>query len=249
MSVVTLRIRRQDATDRPESQRWEQFEVSVEPRMTISAALERIENNPVTIEGRRVLPLAWQQGCLEDVCGACTMLINGRARHACGTLVAELSPRGRRIVIEPLSKFPVVRDLVVERGRLTQTLCDVEAWVEHDPATAAPELFVPQSDAVLALEVGRCTECGACLEACPEWGHNDFVGPAALNAVRTQALHPSGRLGQPRRLENLMRPGGIADCGKAQNCVEVCPRHIPLVDSIQAVGRDTSLRLIDWLLG
>ena len=29
-----------------------------------------------------------------------------------------------------------------------------------------------------------------------------------------------------------MGDGGVADCGKAQNCVEVCPKEIPLVDSI-----------------
>jgi succinate dehydrogenase / fumarate reductase iron-sulfur subunit len=51
------------------------------------------------------------------------------------------------------------------------------------------------------------------------------------------------------RIEQLMAPGGVADCGKAQNCVEVCPAQIPLVDSIQHMARETTRRLLfGWLL-
>jgi succinate dehydrogenase / fumarate reductase iron-sulfur subunit len=88
------------------------------------------------------------------------------------------------------------------------------------------------------------------LEACPQYGsRTDFVGAAALNDSRRLALHPIGRLQRRERLEATMAPGGVADCGKAQNCVEVCPMQIPLVDSIQELARETSKHLIRSFFG
>jgi succinate dehydrogenase / fumarate reductase iron-sulfur subunit len=78
---------------------------------------------------------------------------------------------------------------------------------------------------------------------------SSFVGPAAINQVRLFNLHPSGRLHAAERLETLMGEGGVQDCGKAQNCIEVCPKEIPLVDSIASVSRDVTKRaLFGWLL-
>jgi succinate dehydrogenase / fumarate reductase iron-sulfur subunit len=92
--------------------------------------------------------------------------------------------------------------------------------------------------------------CGCCLEACPQINSTSrFVGPAALNQVRLFNLHPSGKMHAAERLDAVMGAGGVEDCGKAQNCVEVCPKEIPLVDSITAVGRDATKRmLLGWLL-
>jgi succinate dehydrogenase / fumarate reductase, iron-sulfur subunit len=100
-------------------------------------------------------------------------------------------------------------------------------------------------------QFGACHGCGCCLEACPQYGdHSDFLGAAALAAVHRLGLHPVGAWQHARRLEAVMGPGGVASCGKSQNCVDVCPLGIPLVDAIQRVARDTSRRLLfDWLLG
>ena len=73
--------------------------------------------------------------------------------------------------------------------------------------------------------------------------------PAAINQVRLFNLHPSGKMNAAERLEALMGDGGVADCGKAQNCVEVCPKEIPLVDSIAVVSRQTAKHMLfGWLL-
>ena len=68
-------------------------------------------------------PVGWECSCLEKKCGACAMLINGRPALACGVFLkiaaSEPSKRGFRkrgeVVLEPLSRFPVVRDLMVDR--------------------------------------------------------------------------------------------------------------------------------------
>ncbi|MCL2448382.1 MAG: succinate dehydrogenase iron-sulfur subunit, partial [Polyangiaceae bacterium] len=72
--------------------------------------------------------------------------------------------------------------------------------------------------------------------------------PAALSQVRLFNLHPSGKMHAAERLDAVMGDGGVEGCGKAQNCAQVCPKEIPLVDSISAVGRDTTKRmLLGWL--
>ena len=88
------------------------------------------------------------------------------------------------------------------------------------------------------------------MEACPQFAPGStFVGPHAISLVRLYNLHPSGKTTAAERLESLMGEGGIQDCGKAQNCVEVCPKEIPLVDSIAVVsGQVTKHMLFGWLL-
>jgi succinate dehydrogenase / fumarate reductase iron-sulfur subunit len=250
--LVRLRVRRQDAPDRLESRRWDEFQVPVTPRTTVLGALLGVQANPVTADGREVAPPAFESGCLEDACGACAMLIDGRARQACSTRIVEIERKGRPIVIEPLGKFPLVRDLVVDRTRIFDDLRRVEAFVRLDASGAAaapPGIGQEQVEDLQALS--RCTSCGACLEACPVFGEDaDFVGAAALSRVALLDAHPVGALGKPRRLELVMAPGGVADCGKAHNCVEVCPAAVPTVDAIQQVSRDASLRMIlGWFLG
>ena len=249
---VRLKIRRQDAPDKPETRRWELFEVDCHPGMTVIGALQQIQKNPVTAAGVEVAPVAWDCGCLEEACGSCTMLINGRVRQACSARLDEVAPKRRTVVLKPLSKFPLVRDLMVDRSRLFEAKKRIRAWLEIDgtqPCGPAPPQS--QSNQQLRYALSRCISCGCCLEACPQYGeHSDFVGAAALNQVRLAATHPAGALQKSERIEAIRAPGGIIDCGKAQNCVEVCPTGIPLVDSIQQLGREATRRMLfDWLLG
>ena len=125
-------------------------------------------------------------------------------------------------------------------------LTRVRAWVKLD-GSASPAPPEGQGAQQGRYELSSCIACGACLEACPEVHDGSaFVGAAALNEVRALNLHPVGRLDRGERLEAIMGDGGVADCGKAQNCVEVCPKAIPLVDSIGELSRETTWR---WLFG
>ena len=266
---VHLKIQRQDEPDKADSRRYETFEVAVPKGFTVHEALASIRERPVTVDGKRVAPPVWEASCVEESCGACTMLVDGRVRHACSTRIDEVSPKAKTIVLEPLSKFRVLRDLVVDRSRLFETFAAVSSWVSVDPlfgdpplrdhpphdratAGAIPEAAREGSDQrALRLSLAECIGCGACLEACPEFGtRSAFVGAAAINQARLMNLHPTGQLEKRTRLESLMGQGGITDCGKAQNCVEVCPKSIPLVESIAAVSRDTTKQMIfGWILG
>jgi succinate dehydrogenase / fumarate reductase iron-sulfur subunit len=80
--------------------------------------------------------------------------------------------------------------------------------------------------------------CGCCLEACPQVSETSpFIGASAIGQAYLFNLQPSGKRLAKERLEALMGPGGVADCGNAQNCVRVCPKEIPLTTAIAEMGR------------
>src|SRR5215472_1684475 len=249
--IVRLKVRRQDGPDKPETRRWEEFELPWQPQMNVISALMDVQKNPVTREGKRVAPIVWECSCLEEVCGACTMLVNGKVRQSCTALVDAIAPKGETIVLEPMTKFPLVRDLIVDRTRMFDDLKRVHAWIQLDGShELGPGPRQSEENQEEAYPLSRCMTCGCCLEACPQVNaHSKFIGPAAINQVRLFNLHPSGKMHAHARLEALMGEGGIADCGKAQNCVEVCPKEIPLVDSIAVVARETTKHMLfGWLL-
>lgn len=249
--TVHLRVRRQDAPDKPETRRWEEFRVPYLPQMNVNSALEQIRLDPKTIEGKTVAPVVWEAACLEEVCGSCTMVINGRVRQACSTLVDQLAPNGETITVEPMSKFPLERDLVVDRSRMFEDLKRVKAWIELDGTyELGPGPRESQEAQEERYPLSRCMTCGCCVESCPQFNDSSpFMGPAIMNQVRLFNSHPSGAMHKAQRLEAVMGEGGVADCGKAQNCVEVCPKEIPLVDSIAVVARDTTKHMLfGWLL-
>src|ERR687886_437600 len=77
----------------------------------------------------RRTPPAWEMNCLEQVCGICTMVINGRVRQSCSALVDQLE---QPITLEPMTKFPNIRDLVVDRSRMFEDLKRIHGWIEID---------------------------------------------------------------------------------------------------------------------
>lgn len=75
------------------------------------------------------------------------------------------------------------------------------------------------------------------MEVCPQFNeHTGFVGAATISQVRLFNTHPTGAALRRDRLRALMGDGGIQECGFAQNCVEACPKDIPLTRSISEVG-------------
>lgn len=246
--TVTLKIKRGEGKG---NSTWETFKVPRKPMMNVISCLMEVQKNPVTADGQGTTPVNWDCSCLEEVCGACTMVINGKVRQSCSALVKDLSPKNETIVLEPMTKFPRVRDLVVNRQRMFDNLKTVKAWVQIDGSHqigAGPK--VSQEDQEVMYALSRCMTCGCCVEACPNYNdRSPFMGPQVISLVRMYNMHPSGAMQSAARLDAIMAEGGIADCGKAQNCVQVCPKEIPLTESIAVMGRETVKRaLFGWLL-
>jgi succinate dehydrogenase / fumarate reductase iron-sulfur subunit len=169
------------------------------------------------------------------------MVINGKTRQSCSALIDKLM---QPITLQPLSKFPVVRDLAVDRSRMFEALKRVKAWVPMDGYhdLGPGDKILPDHQGV-AYKLSECMTCGCCVEACPQFSRdNNFLGAAAISQARLFNMHPTGKLIANERLDSLMDDGGIAACGNAQNCVEVCPKSIPLTESIAEMGRQSSKR-------
>jgi succinate dehydrogenase / fumarate reductase iron-sulfur subunit len=200
------------------------------------------------------------------------MLINGRTRQACTALVDRLledSPE--QIELRPMSKFPVVRDLVVDRTRLFNAIKKVKAWIPvdnyYDMGPGPRQSPKTQQE---SYPLSQCMSCGCCLEACPQYtkielvrkeGETDdqfqqrqreahdhaFMGAHAISQVILFNMNPTGKLNEAERLDVLSHQGGVQVCGNAQNCVAVCPKDIPLTTSIARAGRAVTIqKLKNW---
>jgi succinate dehydrogenase / fumarate reductase iron-sulfur subunit len=107
---------------------------------------------------------------------------------------------------------------------------------------------MPQ-DQEQAYPLSRCISCCCCMEACPQFNEDTgFVGAATISQVRLFNTHPTGKALERERLAALMGDGGIQECGYAQNCVEVCPKDIPLTKSISEVGGQVMKQALGDLL-
>src|SRR5262245_20971252 len=267
-----VRILRQDGPG--QASYWERHEVAYEPEMNVISVLQRLAAKATTVDGKHVAPVAWDCNCLEEVCGACTMLINGKVRQSCSALVDKLlAERPDEIELAPMSKFPVVRDLVVDRSRLFRALSKVKAWIPADgyyDQGAGPRISQAAQEAMYPLS--ECMSCGCCLDACPQYVKIEleratdeseeafekrknetydagFVGAHAISQAVLFNLNPTGRNNAHERWDALMQEGGIQVCGNSQNCVAVCPKNIPLTTSIGRAGRATTLRMLQKWFG
>ncbi len=264
---INVRVRRQNGPG--EEPYWQLFKINYEPELNVISVLQKIAALGKTTDGKRVPPVVWDCGCLEEVCGSCTMVINGRVRQSCSALVDRLlQDNPDEIVLEPMSKFPVIRDLMVDRKRLFHSLKRVKAWVPvdsyYDMGAGERQLRSTQER---NYPLSQCMSCGCCLEACPQYakielkreeGETDeqfaeregkafdeaFIGAHAISQAMLFNNNPTGKALAGERLDALMEPGGIQACGNAQNCVAVCPKEIPLTTSIARAGRATTIHMI-----
>lgn len=241
--LVHIRIKRQATPD--SEPYWEDFDVLWRSGMNVISALMSIAENPVTSSGTATSPIVYESNCLEEVCGSCAMLINGKSAMACSRL---LRIPGETVQLEPLSKFPVVRDLIVDRSVLFENLKRVKAWVPVDGTYdlgPGPRIFPAVQEQ--AYPLSRCISCCLCLEVCPQLTkETGFLGAAIINQVRLFNLHPTGQELKEERLEAMMGDGGIHECSYAQNCVRICPKEIPLTTSISIVyGQVMKKAIID----
>lgn len=244
-AFINLSIKRQDGPGA--EPRYEEFRLPVKPAMNIITCLMDIQRAPVTASGKPTTPVVWECNCLEEVCGACTMIINGRARQACTALVDELP---EKVTLEPLSKFPVVRDLMVDRKVMFENLKKIKGWVPIDGTyNLGPSPRLPEKERRFGYSLSRCMTCGVCMEACPQVNaRTNFIGPAAVAQALYFNISPIGRMNADERMEAVTGEGGINECGNAQNCAKACPKEVPLTTAIADLNRKTTWYAIrNWL--
>jgi succinate dehydrogenase / fumarate reductase iron-sulfur subunit len=189
-------------------------------------------------------PIAFDSDCREGICGACSMVINGKAHGGLtGTTVCQLHMRhfqdGQTILIEPwrARPFPILKDLITDRGAFDRII-QAGGFVSVNTG-GAPDgnaLPIPKTEAEKAMDAAACIGCGACVAACKNASAMLFVSAK----VSHLATLPQGRAERERRVLNMVRAmdeAGFGNCTVTGSCEAVCPKEISL-DFIAQMNRE-----------
>jgi fumarate reductase iron-sulfur subunit len=195
--------------------------------------------------------LSYRWSCRMGICGSCGMNVNGEPRLTCGTFLTDYAPGPVRV--EPLSNFPVVRDLVVEIGDFMTKLSTVKPWLIREDEKPPSEGEYLQTPAELEeyKQFSMCINCMLCYSACPVYGLDpDFLGPAAIALAQRYNLDSRDQGGH-ERLDVLSEAGGVWACTFVGECTRVCPKHVDPAGAIQrykvtAVTESVKAFLMPW---
>lgn len=223
---MIVRIKRRSS---PEAEPyWQSFLYEGPPHATVSAVLDALNytDDLLDINGAHAPRIRWECSCMQAVCGACAMIINGRPALACTTFADEVG--GKELVLEPLSKFPTVADLIVDRSIIYEDLNRAKAYLDSLPVSDRRQHGQQYS-------VAKCLKCGLCLEVCPNYVAGcDFFGAVLANEsylIASQSERKSSAL-----VEEYKKHFG-AGCSKALSCQTVCPVGIETITSIMRMNR------------
>lgn len=210
-------LRRKNAKSEPF---WQTFyhESKSEADTVATALLElNAREKPTDAEGNAAEPIRWECSCLQKKCGACAMIVNGRPMLACDAVLKDVEKKGE-VRVEPLRKFPVVCDLIVDRSILAENLKTLNAWLTE-------EARLPDKRRETAYKASECLQCGCCLEICPNfYAGGKFFGMAGV-PVTTRLLAETD-VKMRKQLAKLYAKHEFAGCGKSLACADVCPKKI-----------------------
>ncbi len=223
---LTLRIKRYNP-DVDVKPHFEEYKVVAEPHDRVLDALNQLkwyEDGTIT----------YRRSCAHGICGSDAMRINGRNRLACKALVNEF---GKRITLEPLIGFKVIKDLVVDMEPFFDAYKSVKPYLIADDAPSGRERLQSPEQRAAFDDTTKCILCAACTTACPiTWTNDQFVGPAAIvNAHRF--IFDSRDQGAAERLRILNTGSGVWRCRTIFNCTDACPRDIEVTRAIEQVKR------------
>ena len=190
--------------------------------------------------------------CRMAVCGSCGMMVDGEPKLTCKVA---LSDYGDTVEIEPLANFPIVKDLVVELEGFMDKFKRVKPWIvsakdeaEKKAASTMKEGTYRQSTEELMAfkQFSMCINCMLCYSACPVVANDpEFLGPAAI-ALGHRYNTDSRDEGAAERNEIFRGEGTVFSCSFANECSEVCPKH---VDPAAAVNQSKFNAVFDWATG
>lgn len=207
---------------------WQSFQYDGPAHATVSAVLDALNytDDLFDIDGRPATRIRWECSCMQAVCGGCAMVINGVPALACATFADEV--KGEELVLEPLSKFPVVADLIVDRSVIYENLISAKAYLDSVAKNDAHQHKQQYS-------IAKCLKCGLCLEVCPNYRPGgDFFGAVLANESYLIATQSSDK--RPQIVKSYKTHFG-AGCSKALSCQSVCPAGIETITSILRMNR------------
>ena len=208
---------------------WETFDADVPGDMSIAGLIDHLNYRDDILDenGRKTTRIGWECSCLQGICGSCAMVINGKPSLACLAFID--ADAADVLTVEPLSKFPVVVDLVVDRACILEHQKDALMFLgSKRPASPC--------EAGQQYTVAKCLKCGLCLEVCPNYvgGEGRFYGaPLANEACLLHSLSEDRR----KELKRQYRKHFERGCSKSLACRDVCPAKIATLSSIGYMNR------------
>ena len=226
---VTLNVRRFNPDSERPTSYFQEYSVDVDESAMVLDALIKVREET---DGS----LALRCSCRSAICGSCTMRVNGQARLACKTKLSDVSGNGNgAVVVEPAGNMQVIKDLVVDFKPFWDKVMAVEPWLQPEGPEPAAE-HIASNEAMLHLAgVMDCIMCGACVSDCTVLEvDSNFLGPAALAKAYRFVADPRDDAADAR-LGELDKYGGVWDCTRCMQCVEVCPKDVDPMGRIMAL--------------
>jgi succinate dehydrogenase / fumarate reductase iron-sulfur subunit len=199
---------------------------------------ERVLDALVRISRRDDPTLAFRRSCGHGVCGSDAMIINGRERLACKTLIRDVVDKdGDVVIVEPLRNLPVRKDLVVDQAAFFDAHRSVKPYlIAPEPEGGKERPQTPRERAAYE-NAANCILCAACYSACPVLrAGKPFAGPAAV-AQAFRFNEDSRDRGFEERLRALDKPGGVWPCESRAECTKTCPRGLQVARQINETKR------------
>ena len=223
MKIRILRQRDPDSLPYMES-----FDYDGTKEISVAGLLDHLNYNDDIINdrGEKTTRIGWDCSCMQGMCGACAMVINEIPALACETFLKDI--KGSEITIRPLRKFPVIRDLVVDRSVIQENLKITDVYIgEYNPKE--------NEDHRHQYEVAKCLKCGLCLEVCPNYtGGGSFYG--AMFANDCYLVYARNREKSADMKKTYAGHFG-SSCSKSFSCMDVCPMKIPMITSMAKLNR------------
>jgi succinate dehydrogenase / fumarate reductase iron-sulfur subunit len=219
MAHTTVRILRGERTGKRD---YREFQLDIEEGWVVLDVVH-------AIQAKQANDLAVRWNCKAGKCGSCSAEVNGKPRLMCMTRVNELPP-GQPITIEPMKRFPLIKDLVTDVSfnyRMNKTIKPFKPM----PRAGNAPYRMQQIDVERSQEFHKCIECYLCQDVCHvmrDHGREDFAGPRFFIRIAALAMHP---LDTEKRLQDLKDAHGLGYCNITKCCTEVCPEHIHITDN------------------
>lgn len=214
-----IQIKRQNSAQ--DAVYWQTFRCESDGNASVADALRELNARTPLLDaaGTPAQPIGWECSCLVRKCGACAMRINGVPRLACSVFLRDI--KSGRLLLEPLSKFPLVRDLIVDRRVMFDRLKEMQVWLDGE-ADKHPRTHAAR------YQSARCLQCGCCLEICPNFCAEQPFGGAAAAVNAFRVLDQETDAAHKQELMRQYRASYYEGCGKSLACQDICPAGIPV---------------------
>jgi len=218
--TVTAEIRRFDPGQDAEP-RYERFQVTGMDNMRVLDVIRSVYENQAG-------DLAYQFACRIGRCGTCGVRVNGVPVLACQE---RCKPHMR---IEPLTPFPVLRDLVTDRSEAEGRYAELQLTPQRAEPYAGKAEAIEPGLAEHLCHLDSCLACMVCVSACPAVAERPFDGPAFALKLRHMAKHPADH---GNRLQQAV-DGGMLECFGCDLCTQLCPADLSPAQAIREFRRE-----------